>query len=154
MMDFLPLIAAIIANVIAQLMKPFTKYFKTKKFDLLEVLSSGGFPSSHTSTVSALTFSFAFRDGINSNAFMISFILMLIVSYDAMNVRLYTGRNISVTNQLINDLRDLLGLRLDDPIYFTKLKKIIGHERVEVFGGFVLGILVSLILFTLMGGKL
>lgn len=153
-MEFLPLIAAILANVVAQLIKPLTKYFKTREFDIFEVFSSGGFPSSHTSTVTALAFSFLFRDGISSSAFMISFILMLIVAYDAMNVRLYTGKNISVTNQLISDLRDLLGLRLDDPVYFTKLKKIIGHERVEVFGGFVLGILVSLIMFVAFGGRL
>ncbi|MDR3214692.1 MAG: divergent PAP2 family protein [Bacilli bacterium] len=153
MMNFLPLIAAIIANIIAQLMKPFTKYYKTKKFNILEVFSSGGFPSSHTSTVAALATSFAMRDGLSSDAFMISFIILLIVGYDAMNVRLYAGKHITVTDQLISDLRDLLGLRLDDPIYFTKLKKIIGHERFEVFGGFILGLIVSLILFILFGGN-
>lgn len=145
--NFYPLIAALLANIIAQLLKPFTHYVKTKKFDIDEIFASGGFPSSHTSTTTALALAFGLKSGFSSNEFMISFILMFIVAYDAMNVRLYAGKHISLTKQLINDLRQLNSMKLDAPIYLTKMKDILGHERFEVFGGFVLGIIVSVILY-------
>ena len=154
MMSIYPLIAALLSNVIAQIIKPFTKYRKTKEFDLYEVLSSGGFPSSHTSTMSGMALAFGLRDGFDSSSFTISFILMLIIAYDAMNVRLYAGKHIALTNQLIDDLKEIKTLRFDDPIYFTKMKKILGHERFEVLGGFFLGLIVSFILFFIVGGSL
>lgn len=152
LLDYFPLIAALLSNVLAQVLKPFFKYRKTKKFDIYQMLASGGFPSSHTSTVSALAMSFALKDGLSSNAFIISFILMLIISYDAMNVRLYAGRHIELTQQLINDLKELQSMKFDAPIYFAKMKQILGHERFEVFGGFVLGIIISILLYFVLGG--
>ena len=140
---FYPLIAALLAHFTAQLIKPFAKYHRTKKFDFFEFFAAGGFPSSHTSTMSALTLAFGLKEGFDSSAFMISFILMAIIGYDAMNVRLYAGKHIAITRQLIDDLRELKDLKFDDPIYLTKMKQILGHERFEVLGGFFLGILIS-----------
>jgi acid phosphatase family membrane protein YuiD len=154
MYEIYPLLAAVSSGIIAQAIKPFIKYAKNKEFDAFEALASGGFPSSHTATTVALCFAFLLKDGFSSNAFMVSFILMIIVSYDAMNVRLYAGRHIALTDQLISDLKELLSLRLDDPIYLQKMKKILGHERFEVFGGFILGILISTLLFFMLGGHL
>lgn len=151
--DFYPLIAALSANIIAQIIKPFAKCFKSGEFDKYQLLAAGGFPSSHTSTMSALALSFGLKEGFDSSSFMISFIVMLIISYDAMNVRLYAGKHIAMTQQLIDDLKSLKNVKLVDPIYFTKMKKILGHERFEVIGGFVLGILVSLLFFIILGGK-
>ena len=153
MMAFYPLLAALIACILAQLIKPFAKFRKSKKLDIYEILAGGGFPSSHTSTMSALTLSFALRDGLDSAAFMISFVLTIIISYDATNVRLYAGKHIAITHQLIDDLKELQSIRLDDPIYFTKMKEILGHERFEVAGGFGLGIIVSIALFFFLGGS-
>jgi len=154
MMAFYPLIAAFVSGVGAQLLKPFMKYRKTKKFDLFEALASGGFPSSHSSTMSALALSFALRDGLASPSFAISLVLTAIICYDAMNVRLYAGKHIALTRQLIDDLKELQNIRFDDPIYFTKMKQVLGHERFEVAGGFVLGIIVSAVLFFIFGGTL
>ena len=153
-MSIYPLVAAIASAVIVQLVKPLFKYRKTKKFDFYEIFASGGFPSSHTSTMAGLTLAFALRDGFSSTGFIISFIMMFIIGYDAMNVRLYSGKHIAITNQLINDLKELKTIRLDDPIYFTKMKEILGHERIEVFGGFIFGLVISFILFFIYGGQL
>lgn len=147
---FYPLIAALAAHFIAQLIKPFSKYVKTKKFDALEFFAAGGFPSSHTSAMSSLTLAFALKEGLDSSEFMITFILTAIIGYDAMNVRLYAGKHIAITRQLIDDLRQLKDLKFDDPIYLTKMKQILGHERFEVIGGFLLGLIVSFILFYLL----
>jgi acid phosphatase family membrane protein YuiD len=153
MMVYYPLIAALSSAVLAQLIKPFFKYQTTKKFDPYEVLAAGGFPSSHTSTMSALSLSFGLRDGFDSSAFAIALVLTLIISYDAMNVRLYSGKHIALTKKLIDDLKELQTLSLDDPIYLTKMKEILGHERFEVAGGFILGLIVSTIFFLVFGGS-
>lgn len=151
--SFYPLIAAMLAHLSAQLFKPIAKYRKTKEFDVLQIFAAGGFPSSHTSTMSALALSFGLKDGFDSSAFMISFVLMGVIAYDAMNVRLYAGKHIAITRQLIDDLRRIKDLKFDDPVYFMKMKQILGHERFEVVGGFFLGIIVSIILFYLLGGQ-
>ena len=151
--DFYPLIGAISANILAQLIKPITYYFKTKEVDLFQIFAAGGFPSSHTSTMSALALAIGIKDGFDSSTFMISFILLLIISYDATNVRLYAGKHIELTQRLVMDLKELTKIKLDDPIYFKKMKKVLGHERIEVFGGFLLGIIVSLVLYYICGGQ-
>ncbi|WP_423363184.1 divergent PAP2 family protein [Mycoplasma sp. P36-A1] len=151
---FYPLIASLLSNVIAQLLKPVTKYVKTKTWDPYQILAAGGFPSSHASTMSAMTLSLGFKDGFDSSVFFLALALTGIIMYDAMNVRLYAGKHIALTQKLINDLKNLQTLKLDDPIYLTKLKEILGHERIEVFGGFILGIIVSTCLFIFINGGL
>ena len=39
-----------------------------------------------------------------------------------------------------------MSLKLDDPIYFEKIKDVLGHRMIEAIGGFVLGIAITLIL--------
>ena len=55
MRTFYPLISALVANILAQILKPLFHYLRTgeQKFGLLA--ESGGFPSSHTSMVVGLT---------------------------------------------------------------------------------------------------
>lgn len=151
--EYYPLIAALLGHFSAQAIKPLSKYYRTKKFDILELFAAGGFPSSHTSTMTALALSLGIKDGFSSSTFFIAFIVMLIIGYDAMNVRLYTGKNIALTRQLIDDLRELKDIKFDDPIYFTKMKQILGHERIEVVGGFILGIIVSIVVYIILGGQ-
>lgn len=147
--DFYPLIAAFTAALLAQLIKPFYYLVRNKRFDIYQVMASGGFPSSHTALTSALALSFGLKIGFDSSAFMISFVYMAIVAYDAMNVRLYAGKHIQLTKQLVEDIKNLDIVKMSSPIYLTKMKEILGHERFEVFGGLILGVIVSLSLFYL-----
>ena len=74
-----------------------------------------------------------------------TFIYSMIIMYDAANVRYYSGKNIELTKQLIEDLSnssDFL-IKLTHPIYSEELKKILGHSWFEVFSGAVLGLLFS-----------
>ncbi|MEG0365069.1 MAG: divergent PAP2 family protein, partial [Erysipelotrichales bacterium] len=65
--DYYPLIAALLANVIAQFLKPFALYLKTKSFDKYQFLAAGGFPSSHTSTVTSLALAIGLKEGFDSS---------------------------------------------------------------------------------------
>lgn len=147
MHSMIPLVAALLSNVIAQVLKPFVLYKRTKKFDIHQCISSGGFPSSHSSTVTALTLSIGLNEGFDSALFAITFVFSFIVIYDAANVRYYAGKNIQLTKQLISDLETLKGLKFMDPIYQERIKSVLGHKYVEVVGGIVLGAAVSIALY-------
>lgn len=144
-----PLIAALLANVAAQGLKPIFLYIRTKKFDIHQTIACGGFPSSHTSTVVALSTAVAISEGIDSSLFAVTAVFSFIVIYDAVNVRYYAGKNIQLTKQLITDLEEMSKLNFSDPIYFEKIKDVLGHRLIEVIGGFVLGLIVPLLLYVL-----
>ena len=141
-----PLIAALLANVAAQVLKLFNFYFRSGRWDLHQVISCGGFPSSHSSTVTALSLSIGLQEGFTSPFFAITCIFAFIVIYDAVNVRYYAGKNIQLTKQLISDIEEMQKVNFSDPIYHEKIKDVLGHKFVEAIGGILLGLLVALIL--------
>lgn len=125
--------------VSAQVLKPFFGFIRHRKFNLEIVFASGGFPSSHTSFVVGTTTAIALKEGLSSPSFALGLVVSMIVMYDAMNVRYYAGKNIELTQQIIKDLKKH-EFKLDNPLYINNLKEILGHERLEVLGGFILGI--------------
>lgn len=142
---FYPLISAVIANIAAQALKPLFHYIKTGEKNMGMIVESGGLPSSHTSMVVALTVSIALSEGFDSTAFFISAVFSLITIYDAANVRYYAGQNIAITKQLISDFETMTQHKLSDPIYLMKVKSVLGHKWIEVFSGFILGIVIAII---------
>ena len=141
-----PLVTALLSNILAQVLKTVVYYYRTGKWDFHWVIASGGFPSSHSSTVTALSLSIGIQEGFDSAIFAVTTIFSFIVMYDACHVRYYSGKNIELTQQLVKDLREMTGLHFDDPIYQEKLKNVLGHKFAEVIGGFVVGLAVPLIL--------
>lgn len=144
-----PLVVSLLANVIAQVLKPIVLYMRTQKFDVHQCIASGGFPSSHSSTVTALSISIGLSEGFDSALFAITCVFSFIVVYDAANVRYYAGKNIQLTKQLISDLEEMKVLKFSDPIYQERLKSVLGHKYVEVIGGIVLGAILPLLLYPL-----
>lgn len=142
-----PFWAAIISWGIAQVVKPFFYYLSHRQWIPMMIGASGGFPSSHSATVSALTLSVGLRENFDSTLFVITLVFSLVVIYDAANVRYYAGQNIRITQQLIKDLQILPSLKLDDPIYYSKVKEVLGHKWVEVIGGCAIGLAVAYIIF-------
>ncbi len=151
LIDTFPLWIAVLSNIVAQVAKPFIYYYRTDKFDIHYTVTCGGFPSSHTSTVTSLAMAIGIVEGFDSSMFAISFIFGLIVIYDAINVRYYAGKNIELTQQLVSDLSEMFQLPLDDPIYHEKMKAVLGHRFVEALGGFILGILLTGLAALLLG---
>ena len=123
--SFYLILSALSANVCAQVLKPLFLYFRTKKFDFYQTVASGGFPSSHSATVSALSMACAVQYGLDSPY--------------------YAGRNIQLTRQLIQDLEEQGEIHLSAPIYDEKMKGVLGHKLIEAIGGIVLGILVTMV---------
>lgn len=144
---YYPIISAIVANLLAQILKPVFYYIRTGEFDFSLVTESGGFPSSHTSLVIGLTFSLGYLSDFSSQNFFIACVFSLTVIYDAANVRYYAGQNIRMTKQLIRDIEVLTSTTLDNPVYREKIKEVLGHKWVEVVGGFLVGFITSSILY-------
>jgi uncharacterized protein len=151
--SFYQILAAVVANFIAQILKPFTRYFRKGDFDLRRIFSSGGTPSSHTAAVSALTVAVGLTEGLDSSLFAVTLVLALITTYDAINVRYYAGKNIEVTKALIEELKSAkIGTKLfQDPIFMTKMKEVLGHKVSEAVYGFILGAATALIMYFLFG---
>ncbi|MCF0109123.1 MAG: divergent PAP2 family protein [Erysipelotrichaceae bacterium] len=147
MLKLYPFWAAFAAWCVAQAIKPFVYYIKNKKWSWYVILASGGWPSSHSATSIALANSVGMQEGYSSTFFAIALTVALITIYDAANVRFYAGQNIMVTKQLIHDVQVITGEHLDDPIYQTKMKETLGHKWNEVFGGIILGFVVSYLFY-------
>ncbi len=127
---------AVISWAIAQALKIIIDACKTKRLSLDLIVSSGGFPSSHTSFVIALTTAVGFQDGFSSTTFAIASVLACVVMYDAMGVRRAAGHHAKILNDLV--------LKLDsNSTVEERLEELLGHTPLQVLGGFILGIVVS-----------
>lgn len=146
-MNYYPLAAFLISVLIAQAVKPFIMLFKTGDFRWSYLIASGGYPSSHSASVVSLCLSTGLKEGFDSTYFAITIAIMVIVLFDAVNVRYYSGRNISLTQQLVEDLKYII--EMEDPIYDEKFKEVLGHTKLELVAGVLLGIVVSLVLYFL-----
>lgn len=110
-----------------------------KKWDLGRFFGSGGMPSSHTAFVVALTIMTGHVAGFDKPEFAVAVVLTCIVMYDASGVRRETGLQAEVINDIIEKV-----FVNGEPITDVELKELIGHTKVEVAGGFIVGVLVAL----------
>lgn len=150
MLSFMyPFWAAVVGLVTAQFAKPFYHWVLKREWKSELAWASGGFPSSHCSTVSALSLAVGFQENFSSTMFAVTLAFSLIICYDAANVRYYAGQNIRITQQLIKDVQELTSTRLDDPVYLTKVKNVLGHKWIEVIGGVGHGLIVAGLMYFL-----
>lgn len=136
---------SLLAWVLAQAAKILLNFMIEKKWDFDLLVSSGGFPSSHTAIVCALAISIGKVEGWDSSLFAIAVALAVIVMYDAAGVRRAAGNQARVLNYLVEWMRVHQADRLADNLQQEKLKELIGHTPFEVFGGAILGCAIGLI---------
>lgn len=136
------LFTVILSWFVAQLLKVVLYFYLEKKFRISNFFSTGGMPSSHSSSVCALVVDSAFSYGLGSFEFAISFLLAVIVMRDAMGVRLETGKQARVLNALMEEIKS----NSDNEVFEQHLKEFIGHTPTQVLAGALLGIIVSLII--------
>lgn len=100
-------------------------------------ISTGSMPSAHCALVSSLSTSIGIIEGLNSILFAISGVLAIIVIYDAGGVRRTVGMQSTILNRMLDE--SFKG----NPIVKQRLKELIGHTRMEVIAGVILGILIG-----------
>ncbi|XP_042519035.1 uncharacterized membrane protein YuiD [Macadamia integrifolia] len=137
----LPLLSAFLAFALAQFLKVFTTWFKEKRWDTRRMLGSGGMPSSHSATVTALAAAIGFQEGIGGSAFALAVVMASVVMYDATGVRLHAGRQAELLNQIVCELPP------EHPLSNVRpLRDSLGHTPLQVIAGAVLGSIVSFLL--------
>lgn len=134
------LITGVAGWTLAQVLKTIIFALINKRLDLRRLTGDGGMPSSHSATVTSLAVMTGLLYGFDSVYFAIAAILAIIVMHDAMGVRLETGKQA----QVINEMFELLDrLTVEDLSMDVKLKEFVGHTPVQVVAGCVLGMIVA-----------
>lgn len=131
---------SIIALLAAQFLKFITFSVKEKSLQPRALISTGGMPSSHSALVTSLTASIYLYEGIGLY-FAISLMLALVVIHDSMGIRLEASKHA----MMLNNINEKLGLDTDHINKGKALKEPLGHFPIEVFAGFLLGIVVSIL---------
>ena len=149
------LIAGISGWATAQVIKAILYTILNREFSLERLFGDGGMPSGHSATVSAMAMMSLLHYGVGSFEFAVTAMLAIIVMHDAMGVRLETGKQAEV----INELRALLEEIVDDfsteetldkkfqkVFSEEKLKEYVGHTPIQVAAGCILGLFIGWLL--------
>ena len=135
------LITGIIGWAVAQGLKTLIYALINRKVDLKRLTGDGGMPSAHSATVTSVAVMTGLKCGFGSASFAIAAILAIVVMHDAMGVRLETGKQA----QVINEMFEFLDRLSEESISMdVKLKELVGHTPMQVLAGCVLGIVVAL----------
>lgn len=138
------LIIGISSWAVAQVLKTIIHFIIYKKFDIYRLFGDGGMPSGHSATVTSIAVSAGLVYGTGSFEFAISAILAIIVCHDAMGVRLETGKQAVVLNELIKAFNDLAAEDISEDV---KLKEFVGHTPIQVLAGMTIGIINALVMY-------
>ena len=101
------LITGLSSWFIAQVLKTILHAVINKKLDFERLFGDGGMPSGHSATISSLAVISALLHGADSFQFAVTCILAVIVCHDAMGVRLETGKQAIVLNELVKSFEGL-----------------------------------------------
>ena len=135
------LLSFVIANLIAQWVKIITVGYKKKSFKWTILFATGGMPSSHSSTVTAMATSIGLIDGFDSTNYALAVCFATVVMFDAAGLRRNASKQAMVLNRMIKEL-----LSPESTVSRVKLKEFLGHTPTEVLVGALLGVAVSLAL--------
>lgn len=134
-MDYLYLVTPFVAWLVAGVTKFVINSIRAKKL-AFGLVGYGGLPSNHSAIVSSMVFLIALLEGINTPEFGVAITLAFIVLLDANSLRNQVGKQAQAINQLQTD-SDIKPLR-----------ERMGHSRIEILAGVVVGGLVALSLVT------
>ena len=123
----------------AQIIKVVVSLVRYKRLDLSLLVSSGGMPSAHAALVCSLATVVALTDGLNSTTFALAVCFAAVVMYDAAGVRWAVSRQARILNRIIDEMYK------ENPHIEQHLIELIGHTRVEVLAGALLGIILAMI---------
>jgi len=101
------------------------------------LIETGGMPSSHSALVTGTAAGFGLQLGFNDPVFALASTIAFIVMYDASGIRRSAGLTAAKVNQILKDNSNELSSE-------TTLKESLGHTKIEVLIGSILGPIVAL----------
>lgn len=135
------LMSTVFGWLVAQFLKIFTGVFRMRSFSVRALFfGTGGMPSSHTASVTALCTAMIVTEGLGSPLTAITGLLCIIVMNDATGVRRETGKQSKALNILIQNLFTDPPEKLDE-----NFRELIGHTPLQVVCGAFTGVIVALI---------
>lgn len=133
-MDILYIITPFFAWLITGITKFLVNSAKEKRF-AFDLIGYGGFPSNHSSIVSSAAAIIALKEGPDSPALVVALALAFIVILDASSLRQQVGKHARSINKLNIDKQE------------PSLRERMGHTRIEIFAGILVGIASAYILY-------
>lgn len=133
------LIVALLACVLAQLLKLIVEIIRHGKVTFRTLVTTGGMPSAHSALVTALATGIGQTAGWESGDFAIASIFAIIVMYDAAGVRQAAGKQARILNQMVDELFSGDHAKFNE----ERLKELLGHTPFQVIVGSALGVAVS-----------
>jgi acid phosphatase family membrane protein YuiD len=116
-----------------------SNYIVHRRWNLRRFVGTGGMPSSHAATVSALSTAVGLKEGFGTTLFGVTLYFSLIVMYDAAGLRQAAGRQAAILNRLIDE-------HFEHPEKNThRLMELLGHTPLEVLVGAILGVVSALV---------
>ncbi|WP_269610898.1 divergent PAP2 family protein [Prochlorococcus marinus] len=101
------------------------------------LIETGGMPSSHSALVTGTAAGVGLELGFNDPVFALASTIAFIVMYDASGIRRSAGLTAAKVNQISKDNSNELSSE-------TTLKESLGHTKIEVLVGSLLGPIVAL----------
>jgi acid phosphatase family membrane protein YuiD len=142
------LLTALSSWFIAQVLKVIINAVIHKKIIWERLVGDGGMPSGHSATVSSLAMMSGLVYGLGSFQFAMAGVLAVIVCHDATGVRMETGKQSMVINEILDTFERMkMGYSSD-----IVLKEFVGHTPLQVAAGITIGILNALFMYYVVFG--
>lgn len=132
MSDFVYLLTPFLAWLFTGILKFLVNSFKARRF-AFDLIGYGGFPSNHSAIVSSMVALIALKEGINSAPFGVAVTLAFIVILDASSLRRQVGKHATEINKL----------NFSSGTNSVVLRERMGHSRMEIFAGMVVGLMLG-----------
>ena len=126
---------SLISCLSAQVLKIFFNFLSVGELKVGIIFETGGMPSSHSALITSLASGLGMDLGFDDPIFALAVGIALIVMYDASGVRRSAGLNAKEINKLSKSLDEKSTLNL---------KETLGHSKIEVIVGSIIGPLISL----------
>ena len=140
-------LAGVLGMVISQFFKMIIISIKHKKFLFQGIFELAGMPSSHTSSVIALTTAIYLTEGI-STLFIVCLLGTAYIIEEVLSMELSLGGISKLINKTISFAKKIKLLKSKDhKLQFKPMRERWGHTLGEVIAGAILGYLIARIIF-------
>ncbi len=137
--------AAFFSWTIAQVTKMIIEVVQMRRLNFACLVRNGGMPSAHSAMVCGLTTSVGIEAGFGSPLFAVSCAFALVVMFDASTVRRAAGMQAQLLNEMID------AAFKEHRFAERKLVEFLGHTRMEVVMGMLVGIVTALLVQAWLG---
>jgi hypothetical protein len=132
-----PLALALMAMLTSQGFKFARAMATRRRADFTRLVGTGGMPSAHAASVTALSTAVGLAEGWHSTLFGVTAFFSLVIMYDATGIRRAAGMQARILNRMLEEMHDLHKLKPE------RLSELLGHTPLEVLVGAVYGALLA-----------